>query len=236
MRLPYIGGAKGQVLEIRQRPDGSIFSRILMDDVKTDYKKEDFDSNLKGLASPEVTFEDSLASIQRAAAELVNLQQTYKENGRLSDIQKRKYTENLEKLGISAQKLANVQDDDDYKLLFEGHASQPQGDRIKGGSKTKPDNIKFPPYAKKPQAPPKIEECGEEESVGEEGSDSTTSSTAKPPAPTTTTKAPVESSPNESVSVTSSDDDDDSESSVAEAKPGKINAIHWLTLTNSKLH
>lgn len=122
VRLPYIGGAKGQVLEIRQRPDGSIFSRILMDEVKPDLKREDFDAleNTKALAKPEISFEDSLASIQKAAAELVGLQQTFKENGGLSDTQKRKYAENLEKLGISAQKLANVQDDDDYRLLLEG--------------------------------------------------------------------------------------------------------------------
>lgn len=122
MRLPYIGGAKGQVLEIRQRPDGTIFSRILAEEIKSDLKKEDFEAleHTKGLSKPEPSFEDSLAAIQRAAAELVSLQQTYKEFGRLTGVQKRRYAESLEKLGISAQKLANVQDDDDYKLLFEG--------------------------------------------------------------------------------------------------------------------
>lgn len=116
--MPYIGGARGQVLEIRQRPDGTIFSRILTDEIKTDYKKEDYDT--KGYEKPEISFEDSLAAIQRAAAELVSLQQTYKENGELSNLQRKKYAENLEKLGISAQKLAHVQDEDDYKLLLEG--------------------------------------------------------------------------------------------------------------------
>ena len=95
-------------------------------------------------------------------------------------------------------------------------------DRIKnGGSKKKPDNIKFPPYAKKPQATtPKKEECGEsvdqeEENVGEEGDDSSTTT-----ASTTTTKAPPSSSSDgDSVSISAAED----ESSVAEAKPvGKI--------------
>jgi hypothetical protein len=133
--LPYIGGAKGQVLEIRQRPDGTIFSRILTDDVvKSDLKKQDFDGgdNTKDITVPEVSFEESLASIQRAAAELVQLQQTYKENGRLSDAQKKKYSDSLEKLGISAQKLANVQDDDDYRLLFEGEMKSSKGVEIYG--------------------------------------------------------------------------------------------------------
>lgn len=244
MRLPYIGGAKGQVLEIRQRPDGTIFSRILMDEVKPDIKKEDFDAleNTKGLLKPELSFEDSLASIQRAAAELVGLQTSYKENGGLSESQKRKYAENLEKLGISAQKLANVQEDDDYRLLLEGETkitksfmaiklsltysinTEPQGDRIKG-SKKKPDNIKFPPYSKKPvAAPPKKEECGDEETVGEEGEPSSTSSSSSSSSSTstTTTKAPEISSENENeaVSVTSADNEEDNQS-VAEAKPGK---------------
>lgn len=120
-----MGGAKGQVLEIRQRPDGSIFSRILTDEIKPDLRKEDLDAleNTKGLLKPEISFEESLAAIQKAAAELVGLQQNYKENGGLSDSEKKKYTENLEKLGISAQKLANVQDDEDYRLLFEGETN-----------------------------------------------------------------------------------------------------------------
>lgn len=113
VRLPYIGGARGQVLEIRQRPDGTIFSRILMDDAKTEEPDV--------VEQPTtVSFEDSLAEIQRAAAELVTLQQAYKQNGELSANQRRKYSESLEKLGISAQKLANIQGEDDYKILLEG--------------------------------------------------------------------------------------------------------------------
>lgn len=90
------------------------------DEVKTGLKKEDFDGSNKALPKPELSFEESLAAIQKAAAELVNLQQSYKETGELSASQKKKYAENLEKLGVSAQKLANVQDEDDYKVLLEG--------------------------------------------------------------------------------------------------------------------
>lgn len=91
------------------------------DEVKTDLKKEDYDGSNKALLKPEIFFEDSLAAIQKAAAELVSLQQAYKENGELSVSQKKKYAENLEKLGVSAQKLANVQDEDDYRVLLEGN-------------------------------------------------------------------------------------------------------------------
>ncbi|CAO1317712.1 unnamed protein product [Diamesa hyperborea] len=226
--MPYYGGAKGQVLEIRQRPDGTIFSRILMDEVKTDIKKEDLQEPEMSKALPrpqasfekeEITFENSLLAIQRAAAELVHLQESFKETGKLTDEQKKIYSKNLENLGLSAQKLANVQqeDGDDYRLLFD----ESMADRIKaGGSKKKPENIKFPPYAKKPQTTtPKKEECGEtvekeeeEENVGEEGDDSSTTA-----ATTTTTKAPPPSSSSDgdSVSVSAAEE----ESSVAEAKP-----------------
>lgn len=116
VRLPYIGGAKGQILEIRQRPDGTIFSRIIMDDEAAEAA-----ATTTTAAPVTISFEDSLAEIQRAASELVRLQQEYKDNGELSTAQKKKYSESLEKLGISAQKLANIQgEDDSLKLLMEG--------------------------------------------------------------------------------------------------------------------
>lgn len=104
--------------------------------------------------------------------------------------------------------------------------TEPQGDRIKG-SKKKPDNIKFPPYAKKPTSPPKKQECGDEETVGEEGdATSSSSSSTTTITTTTTTKAPEVDIESESVSVTSSDNgDDEDNSSVAEAKPGKFKGI-----------
>lgn len=195
-----------------------------MDEIKDNFKREDLDAldQTKALVKPitkkiEPTFEDSLITIQRAAAELVNLQEAYKENGRLNDDQKKKYSESLEKLGVSAQKLAHVQDnEDDYRQLFEDF----QADRVKGGSKKKPDNVKFPPYAKKPQVPAKKEECGEEENVGEEGDTNPSTTTTKAPS-TTGSNAPssTESNdPDDTVSVSSPDNEED-ESSVAEAKP-----------------
>jgi hypothetical protein len=128
VRLPYIGGAKGQVLEIRQRPDGTIFSRILTDEPKGDLKRQtEVDPFQNTRALPELAiqkeddnFETSLASIQEAAQELVNLQEIYKEQGRLSTEQRKIYSQSLERLGVSAQKLANLQgNDDDIKLLLE---------------------------------------------------------------------------------------------------------------------
>lgn len=80
------------------------------------------------------------------------------------------------------------------------------GDRIKGGSKKKPDNIKFPGFGKKPNQEIKKEEnCeeGTEEHVGEEGDDNSS----------TTTKSP--DSGNDSISVSSPEDD----AAIAEAKP-----------------
>lgn len=117
------------MLEIRQRPDGTIFSRILTDETKSDYKREtDFDpfQHTKALVDlsnqkQENTFESNLASIQQAAADLVSFQEIFREQGRLTNEQRKKYTQSLEKLGVSAQKLANLHgSDDEIKLLLEG--------------------------------------------------------------------------------------------------------------------
>lgn len=128
VRLPYIGGAKGQVLEIRQRPDGTIFSRILMDEPKFENKRQtEYDpfQNTRALTElanekEEINFETSLASIQEAAQELVNLQDIYKQQGGLTSEQRKIYSQSLERLGVSAQKLAQSQgSDDEIKLLLE---------------------------------------------------------------------------------------------------------------------
>ena len=269
VKLPYYGGSKGQVLEIRQRPDGTIYSRILVDEIKTDISKEDLEkldktkSLIEEATRPEAkqetenTFEINLQSIQLAAAELVSLQENFKKSGELNSEQQKKYTENLEKLGVSAQKLAHIQQDsgDDFRLLFDSKSFSLKlvnlsenmffiilafADRHKGGSKKKVENVKFPPYAKKPQVEVPIikkkEECGEngegngeneEENVGEEGDEMpsttmapTTTSTTKKPAPdTVTVDAPITETP------------------VAEAKPVgeytyfQINDRHFILNT-----
>lgn len=130
--LPYYGGAQGQVLEIRQRKDGTIFSRILTNDAKEEIIKEE-GIDLEKLqkksttVAPEVTtsrtsFESSLLSIQNAAADLVNLQEQFKAKGNLTREQQKQYAASLEKLGVSSQKLAHIQQEtgDDFRLLFEG--------------------------------------------------------------------------------------------------------------------
>lgn len=251
VKLPYYGGSKGQVLEIRQRPDGTIYSRILVDEIKTDILKEDLEkldktkSLIEEATKPEAkpesdnTFEINLQSIQLAAAELVSLQENFKKSGELSSEQQKKYTANLEKLGVSAQKLAHIQQDsgDDFRLLFDSKYIFYSitssifnykfilafADRHKGGSKKKVENVKFPPYAKKPQVQPEVlkkkEECGEngeengeneEENVGEEGDEMQPTTVA----PTTTTTTKTSTSP-DTVTV----DAPITETPVAEAKP-----------------
>lgn len=99
---------------------------------------------------------------------------------------------------------------------------------MKGGSKKKPDNIKFPGYGKKPPTQEKEagkkEECEEstDEQVGEEGDDSNT----------TTTKSPDNG--NDSVSVSSPDDD----AAIAEAKPvglGEFFILNQLFFTIKRI-
>lgn len=136
VRLPYYGGAQGQILEIRQRKDGTIFSRILTNDAKEEIIKEEgidlekfqrASTTVKPepttTASSENSFEKNLLSIQRAAAELVTLQELFKTNGNLTKEEQSQYAASLEKLGVSAQKLAQIQQTtgDDFRLLFDGN-------------------------------------------------------------------------------------------------------------------
>jgi len=118
VRLPYLGGAKGQVLEIRQRPDGTIFSRILTDETKKDPGTEEFLNQKSEVNS----FEANLMKIQEAAADLVRIQEVFKQQGKLSTEQRRLYSQSLENLGISAQKLSKIEgSDDNVRLLLEGN-------------------------------------------------------------------------------------------------------------------
>lgn len=112
--LPFYGGAKGQVLQIKRNSDGTITTEIIKQN-KVELEKE--------ISDDMNSFQENLSNIQKAASELVALQQTVKNSGKLTDADRAKYAVNLEKLGISAQNLAHIQqtsDQDDYRLLFQG--------------------------------------------------------------------------------------------------------------------
>lgn len=107
MNLPFYGGAKGQYLQIRQKPDGSIEREVVRG----------------SQVDPKESFHYNLYEIQKAASELVGLQEQVKKTGVLTPEGQKTYASNLEKLGISAQKLAHIQKDtsvDDFRMLFEG--------------------------------------------------------------------------------------------------------------------
>lgn len=147
------------------------------------------------------SFQQNLANIQKAASELVSLQQNIKLSGRLTDTDHKIYAENLAKLGVSAQNLAHIQQlggHDDFRLLFEG----PLGNRNDVSAKEDLSGEKV-------DAADQVEPDQEEENVGEEDGTST-SSTAKPET-------------DDSVQVNIPDKD----ASVAEAKPiGKLILIN----------
>lgn len=184
--LPFYGGAKGQVLQIKRKPDGTVTSEVVKQNEENNEYKNDMTS-----------FQQNLANIQKAASELVSLQQNIKLSGRLTDTDHKIYAENLAKLGVSAQNLAHIQQSggqDDFRLLFEG----PLG--IRNDVSAKEDLS-----GEKVDAADKVEPDQEEENVGEEDG-TTSSSTAKPET-------------DDSVQVNIPDKD----ASVAEAKPiGKL--------------
>ena len=132
--LPFYGGARGQILEIRKNSDGTVVSKILRgDDEDVELKvqqvadegakqsnEQALDASDEDLKATDQSFGDYLVKIQNAAASLVSLQETVKKTGKLSPDQRKVYTDNLEKLGVAAQKLAHIQqaDDDQDAIRF----------------------------------------------------------------------------------------------------------------------
>lgn len=140
------------------------------------------------------TFQQNLLEIQRAASQLVSLQQNIKLSGRLTDTDRRLYSENLEKLGVSAQNLAHIQQaggQDDFRLLFEGP--------LFGNERGDSDGEDV-------EAVPGVEDGAAEEMVGEESSGGAASGAESANKP---------SAGGDSVQVSVPD----KEASVAEAKP-----------------
>lgn len=122
--LPFYGGAKGQVLQIRRNSDGTVTTEIVKQD-KVEVEKE--------ISDDMNSFQENLSNIQKAASELVALQQMVKNSGKLTEADRTTYAENLEKLGVSAQNLAHIQqsgDQDDFRLLFQGPLFQRQQNNL----------------------------------------------------------------------------------------------------------
>ncbi|XP_055603859.1 uncharacterized protein LOC129752090 [Uranotaenia lowii] len=189
LKLPFYGGARGQILEIRKNSDGTVVSKILRgeDDemeLKVHQLVDDLKNNEEILAEDEEikasdqSFGDYLLNIQKAAASLVTLQEQVKKSGKLSGDQKKVYTENLEKLGVAAQKLAQIQqqedDNDAIKFLFDTEYDQSPAE--KGDKKKTTYKItSFPGFKGKESEDKITKKKEEEENVGEEEGATSTS-------------------------------------------------------------
>uniref|UniRef100_A0A182M571 DUF4774 domain-containing protein n=1 Tax=Anopheles culicifacies TaxID=139723 RepID=A0A182M571_9DIPT len=187
LKLPFYGGARGQILEIRKNSDGTVVSKILRGDdedmelkvqqvadepspVKQLSNEQTLEASDEDLKGTDQSFGDYLLKIQNAAASLVSLQETVKKTGKLSPDQRKVYTDNLEKLGVAAQKLAHIQQADDdqdaIRFLFDSNyettsAGDAQKKKPSGGKITS-----FPGYKGKEENKKKEEE----ENVGEDSS------------------------------------------------------------------
>nr|XP_019560454.2 RNA polymerase II degradation factor 1-like isoform X2 [Aedes albopictus] len=185
LKLPFYGGARGQILEIRKNSDGTVVSKILRgeDDEDMELKVHQIVDDLKNneeilaeddeIKAADQSFGDYLTNIQKAAASLVTLQEQVKKTGKLSTDQKRIYADNLERLGVAAQKLAHIQqqdgDHDAIKFLFNTDYDASVADAQK--KKTSYKVTSFPGYkGKEEEEKLKKQEKKkeEEENVGEE--------------------------------------------------------------------
>lgn len=111
--LPFYGGGRGHVLQIKRNANGQVVSEVVAQ------AKEASNEVRRDMSS----FQKNLKDIQAAASQLVTLQQNIKLSGTLTEADRRSYAENLAKLGVSAQNLAQIQQaggEEDFRLLFEG--------------------------------------------------------------------------------------------------------------------
>uniref|UniRef100_A0A182NIZ0 DUF4774 domain-containing protein n=1 Tax=Anopheles dirus TaxID=7168 RepID=A0A182NIZ0_9DIPT len=189
LKLPFYGGARGQILEIRKNSDGTVVSKILRGDdddmelkvhqvadeaaaaVRQPAIEQALEASEEDLKGTDQSFGDYLLKIQNAAASLVSLQETVKKTGKLSSDQRKVYTDNLEKLGVAAQKLAHLQqaDDDQDAIRFLFDSNYDNTASSGEAQKKKPSSSKitsFPGYKGKEDNKKKEEE----ENVGEDGS------------------------------------------------------------------
>lgn len=185
------------MLQIKRNPDGSVISEIVkqptavapsLDPIVTDSVATSI-AGVGQIQRDMSTFQQNLLEIQRAASQLVTLQQNIKLSGRLTEVDRRMYADNLEKLGVSSQNLAHIQQSggqDDFRLLFEG----PLFGNGRGGDADDDEAANG----------------NEDESVGEETSDTS---------PETPTKPGTGGGGGDSVQVSVPDKD----AAVAEAKP-----------------
>ncbi|CAG9859642.1 unnamed protein product [Phyllotreta striolata] len=115
--LPFYGGAKGQSLQIIEKPDGSVTTNIIKTPPQTETTNFDNDVNPIEWENPPLPtkfdtedFSDNLRKVQGLAAKIIKLQEKLKETGRLTSSEEAAYKENMETLSESAQKLAESQD------------------------------------------------------------------------------------------------------------------------------
>lgn len=173
---------------MKRNSDGTVTSEIIKQNALNTIR--DYEQDMS-------SFQTNLANIQKAASELVTLQQNIKLTGKLTETDHKLYAENLEKLGVSAQNLAHIQQaggQDDFRLLFEG----PKGNRIMGSHHRDGDEAV--------ETTSETTEDNAEDNVGEQGDEV------------------VAEKPNETDADSVQVNTPDKDASVAEAKPvGKFN-------------
>lgn len=145
------------MLQIKRNSDGQVISEVVA---------KSKEATMNEVRMEMSSFQKNLKDIQAAASQLVTLQQNIKLSGTLSESDRRSYAENLAKLGVSAQNLAQIQQaggEEDFRLLFEGPLFGKSDDSLRDNLNSEVLEV----------------ESKDEESVGEETGTTTT------PKPTT---------------------------------------------------
>lgn len=108
MALPYYGAAKGQILQIRRNKDGIVSTEVIQQS-SSNVNNINNEKPLPGTAPPSSFIYGELSDIQKAASDILSLQERIRLSERLTKLDHQLYMDQLKKMTDSGTHLVNME-------------------------------------------------------------------------------------------------------------------------------
>ncbi|RZC37931.1 uncharacterized protein BDFB_001423 [Asbolus verrucosus] len=165
--IPFYGGGKGQSLQIIEKTDGTVITAIIRTPESKPSTSEEA-INAAELENPplpskqDINFGPNIRNIHKTALNIIKLQETAKQNGKLNPDEEAVYQQNMDALNMSAKNLAQLQDPSD-KFTFENREGLTEWfERKKANKKNDKDKKKTEEEEKKKEEEKRKEELNKE--------------------------------------------------------------------------
>lgn len=103
--LPYYGAAKGQILQIRRNKDGIVSTEV----IQQSPSNANNESTMPAVAPAPGFIYGELSDIQKAASDILSLQERMRLNERLTKLDHQLYMDQLKKMTDSGTHLVNME-------------------------------------------------------------------------------------------------------------------------------